>query len=161
MRFKVLAAVAGMLLLGGATSAEAQGVRFAPQLSFGEDSDLGIGGRVNFDLSSTFGSPGFNWISSFDYFFPGDNVNYWELNSNLGWTIPGVRGNVRPYVGGGLNYAHISFDNCAGDCGESEVGLNLMGGINIGTRTKLMPFIEGRIELNGGEQFVLTGGLYF
>ena len=161
MRLKVLAAAIGFVLVAGVGSAEAQGVRFAPQVSLGEDSDFGIGGRVNFDMSSTFRSPGFFIVGEFDYFFPGNNVNYWELNGNLGWLIPGVRGNVRPYVGGGLNYAHVSFDNCTGNCGNSDVGVNLMGGINLQTRTKIMPFIEGKFELGGGEQFVLKGGIYF
>jgi opacity protein-like surface antigen len=161
MRLKALAAAVGFVLLAGAGSVEAQGVRFAPQVSLGEDSDFGIGGRVNFDMSSSFGSPGFFIVPSFDYFFPGGSVNYWELNGNLGWLIPGVRGNVRPYIGGGLNYAHVSFDNCTGDCSNSDVGVNLMGGLNFQTRTRIMPFIEAKFELGGGEQFVLTGGIYF
>jgi outer membrane immunogenic protein len=161
MRLKVLAAALGLVLVAGVGTAEAQGVRFAPQVSLGEDSDFGIGGRVNFDMSSSFGSPGFFIVPSFDYFFPGNDVNYWELNGNLGWLIPGVRGNVRPYIGGGLNYAHVSFDNCTGDCSNSDVGVNLMGGLNFQTRTRIMPFIEAKFELGGGEQFVLTGGIYF
>jgi hypothetical protein len=161
MRLKVWAAAIGFVLVAGVGSAEAQGVRFAPEVSVGEDSDLGIGGRINADMSSTFGSPGFFITGAFDYFFPGNNVNYWELNGNLGWLVPGVRGNVRPYIGAGLNYAHVSFDNCTGNCGNSDVGVNLMGGINLQTRTRIMPFIEAKIELGGGEQFVLTGGVYF
>ena len=161
MRLKVLAAAIGFVLVAGVESAEAQGVRFAPEVSIAEDADIGIGGRVNFDMSSTFGSPGFFITGAFDYFFPDGNVNYWELNGNLGWLIPGVRGNVRPYVGGGLNYAHVSVDNCTGNCGDSDVGLNLMGGINIRTRGRIMPFIEAKVEAGGGEQFVVTGGIYF
>jgi hypothetical protein len=161
MRLKLLAVAAGIFLVAGATRAEAQGVRFAPELSVGEDSDLGIGARVNFGLSSAFGSPGWNGIVAFDYFFPGNDINYWELNANLGWMIPGVRGNVRPYVGSGLNIAHASLDNCPGDCGDSDAGINLMGGINFQTRTRIMPFLEAKVTLGGGEQFVLTGGLYF
>jgi opacity protein-like surface antigen len=161
MRLNVLAVAAGFLLVAGATRVEAQGVRFAPQLSVGDDSDLGVGARINFDLSSSFGSPGFNGIVSFDYFFPGNDVNYWELNGNLTWLIPSVRGNVRPYIGGGLNYAHASIDNCAGDCSNSDAGINLLGGINFKTRGRIMPFLEARVSLGGGEQFVLTGGIYF
>ena len=161
MRLKVLAAAVGFVLAAGVRAAEAQGVRFAPEVSVGDDADFGIGARVNFDMSSSFGSPGFFIVGSFDYFFPGNNINYWELNGNLGWLIPGVRGNVRPYVGAGLNYAHISIDNCTGDCGSSDVGVNLLGGINFQTRTRIMPFIEAKVEAGGGEQFVLTGGIYF
>ena len=161
MRLKVLAAAAAILVLAGVSTAQAQGVRFAPEVSLGEDSDFGIGARVNVDLSSTFGSPGFNGIASFDYFFPGDNINYWELNANLTWMVPGVRGKVRPYVGGGLNYGHGSVDNCTGNCSDGDVGINLLGGMNLQTRTKIMPFIEAKFTLGGGDQFVLTGGMYF
>ena len=161
MRLKFSVAAVGILLGVGTANVEAQGVRFAPEVSVAEDADIGIGGRVNFDMSSSFGSPGFFIVGSFDYFFPDGDVNYWELNGNLGWLIPGVRGNVRPYIGGGLNYAHASFDNCIGDCGNSDVGVNLLGGINFQTRGRIMPFIEAKVEAGGGEQFVLTGGIYF
>ena len=160
MRVRHLLALVGILAgAAAATDAQAQ-VRFAPQVSFGSDSDLGIGARVNFGLTSLFRQPGFNGIASFDYFFPGNNVNYWELNANLTYMIPGVRGNVAPYAGGGFNYGHVSVDNCTG-CGNGDVGINLLGGLNFRTRTKLTPFIEGRLALGGGDQFVLTGGLYF
>jgi hypothetical protein len=161
MRLKVLVAAAGILLLAGVGTAQAQGVRFAPELSLGEDSDFGIGARARFDMSSTFRSPGFFIVGSFDYFFPGNNFNYWELNGNLGWQIPGVRGNVQPYIHGGLNYGHASVDNCTGNCGDSDVGINLGGGMNLNTRTRIMPFLEAKFTLGGGDQFVLTGGVYF
>jgi hypothetical protein len=161
MRVRLCVAAVGILIGMATSSAEAQ-VRFAPQVSYGDDADLGVGGRVNFGLSNTFGSPGFFGTASFDYFFPGNDVNYWELNGNIGWAIPGVRGNVKPYVGSGLNYGHVSIDNCSGaGCGDSDVGLNLMGGLNFMTQSKVAPFLEARLELGGGEQFVLTGGLYF
>jgi hypothetical protein len=152
--------LAGCLMLG-ASAVQAQGVRFAPELAVGDDTDLGIGARVNFDLSSTFGTTGFFGVGEFIYFFPGGNVNYWEINGNLGYLIPNVHGNVKPYVGGGLNLGHASLDNCSGNCGNTDLGANLLGGINIHTRGRLMPFLEARVSLGGGDQFVFTGGLYF
>ena len=159
MRIKSLV-LAGFLTLAGAAAAEAQ-VRFAPQVAFGTESDFGIGGRVNFPLTQLFNTAGFFGVGEFNYFFPGGNVNYWELNANLNYLIPGVRGNVHPYAGGGANLGHVSVDNCTGDCSSTDIGLNLVGGINIETRTKMMPFIEGRIQLGHGDQVVFTGGLYF
>lgn len=161
MRLKFWLGTVGVLLIAGTTTAEAQ-ARFAPQVAFGSDTDFGIGGRVNFNLTSLFKTPGFFGIGEFTYFFPGDNVNYWELNGNLGYMIPGVRGNAHPYVGGGLNIGHVSVDNCGfTGCSNTDAGVNLLGGINISTRKRLMPFIEGKIQLGHGDQFVITGGLYF
>ena len=158
MRMKSLI-LAGFLVLG-ASVAQAQ-TRFAPELAFGSESDFGIGGRVNFSLTSLFKTPGFFGVGEFIYFFPSGNVNYWEINGNLGYLIT-VRGNVKPYVLGGINIGHASAD-CGGlnRCSSTDAGVNLGGGINIRTRGKLLPFIEGRIQLGHGDQFVVTGGLYF
>lgn len=164
MRLKFWLGTVGVLLVAGTTSAQAQ-VRFAPQINFGSDTDFGIGGRVNFDLTSLFKARGFFGIAEFNYFFPDGPVNYWELNGNLGYMIPGVRGTVKPYVGGGLNIGHASFDCPTGftcnNNSNTDAGLNLLGGINIQTRKKLTPFLEGRIQLGHGDQFVFTGGIYF
>jgi hypothetical protein len=152
--------VAGFLLLG-ATVANAQ-VRFGPEIAVGTDTDLGIGGRVNFSLTSLFRTPGFFGVGEFIYFFPSGPANYWEINGNLGYMIPNVRGNVKPYVMGGLNLGHTSVD-CGGfsGCSSTDAGANLGGGIDIHTRGKLQPFIEGRFQLGHGDQFVVAGGLYF
>jgi outer membrane immunogenic protein len=160
MRLKVWVVAAALLLAAGVSTAEAQGVRFAPQVSYGDDSELGLGARVRAGLPSL--APGIFLVGSFDYFFPGNDVNYLEVNGNLGYTIPGVRGKIHPYAGGGLNYARVSFDNCSGSgCSNSDIGLNLMGGLDFETSSKITPFVEIRLELSGGEQFVITGGFYF
>ena len=153
--------LAGFLLVG-ASAAQAQ-VRFAPEVAFGSDTDFGIGARVHFDLTSLFRTPGFFGKGEFIYFFPDGPVNYWEINGNLGYMIPGVRGNVKPYVDGGINIGHASVDCPAGfsGCSNTDAGVNLGGGIDIHTRGKLLPFIEGRIQLGHGDQFVVTAGLYF
>jgi opacity protein-like surface antigen len=156
---KVWVVATAFMLAAGVSSAEAQGVRFAPQLSFADDTDLGIGARIRMGFPSV--APGFFGVGSFDYFFP-DGFNYFEINANVGYVIPGVRGKVHPYAGGGLNIARASAENCSGSgCSNSEVGLNLLGGLDFETRSRIMPFIELRVELSGGEQFVVTGGLYF
>lgn len=151
--------LAGCLMLG-ASAAKAQ-VRFAPEAAFGSDADFGIGARANFSLTSLFKTPGFFGVGEFLYFFPGDHVHYWEINGNLGYLIT-VRGNVKPYVLGGLNIGHASVD-CGGfgHCSSTDAGVNLGGGINIHTHGKLLPFLEGRIQLGHGDEFVITGGVYF
>lgn len=159
---KLLIAVCTVLAVGVmAIPAEAQ-VQFGPQLSYADDFDFGIGARAQFDLGSavdeggTFGD--LRGVVSFDYFFPdcelGD-CSYIEINGNALYPFD-VEGEVEPYVGAGVNIARVSVE----DVSDTEVGLNALGGINFGLGP-FMAFSEARIELSGGEQFVLTFGALF
>jgi hypothetical protein len=151
------------------STAPAHAQRFGVQLDWGDDSDLGIGGRAEFTLGSLFASSGafsrMYGIGSFSYFFPDcdDTVvdvdcRYWEINLN--GAVPLVAQDIDPYIGGGLNLAHSSIDadGPGGDGDDTELGINLLGGLRflIGT---LSAFAEARAELGGGEQFVLTAGI--
>ncbi|MEO8295109.1 MAG: hypothetical protein ABI613_06290 [Gemmatimonadota bacterium] len=168
MRAKLCVAAVGLLLCAGAVTAEAQ-VRFAPQASFGSETDFGIGARAKLELANMIKSPGFFGIGEFNYFFPSGPLNYWEINANLGYIIPGAQRTAHPYVGAGLNIGHASV-NCGtdtgsgisyGGCSSTDVGFNFLGGLNFHTRTKLTPYIEARAQLGHGNQFVATGGVYF
>jgi hypothetical protein len=154
-----LIAVAVLLASVGAMPAAAQ-TRFGGELSWGDDSDFGLGGRVVLGLENYFRAP-IDAHLSFDYFFPsapnGVDVTYWEVNLDGGYRIPGVHGPINVYAGGGLNIAHGS----ANGNGNSDVGVNLLGGVQFKTKNRLLPFVEARVELGGGDQFVLTGGLLF
>lgn len=136
-------------------------VSFGVQASFGTDTDFGIGGRVIFGLRSLFPTAPLEAHVGFDYFFPGANVTYWEINGNVAYRIPNVRGSLAPYVGGGLNLAHASVDIGGVSASNTDVGLNLLGGTTFGTRSKVKPFAEARLTLGGGDQFVITGGVRF
>lgn len=161
-------AVLGCLafLAVGATDLQGQ-VRFGVQGSYGDDTDFGIGGRLATSLRSLIPATPLEFHASFDYFFPDDegtgaDITYWEINTNVAWMIPVTRTSVAPYAGGGLNIAHFAIDITGfGSADDTEVGLNLLGGIQFRTRTRLRPFVEVRVELSGGEQFVLAGGLLF
>lgn len=132
-------------------------IHVGPQLSLGEESDLGIGGRVAvYDLgdSETFD----NWegVGSVDVFFPGDDVSYWELNFNGIYNFPLGEGTpLFPYLGGGLNVARTSFEDADAD---SDLGLNLLAGWKYRAES-MTPFGEVRVELGGGEQLVVSGGI--
>jgi hypothetical protein len=68
------------------------------------------------------------------------------------------------YVGAGLNYANYDVDCeiCDAfdvDTGGSDIGLNLLGGWNFSGSKG--PFVQAKIVLGGGEQFVVTGGIRF
>ena len=141
----------------------AQRTSFGLQLDWGNDPNFGIGGRGVFPLRSLFPGTPLDGIVSFDYFFPGNNVKYWEINGNVAYRfkVP-ARSSLRPYGGGGLNIAHasVTFGGVSGS--DTKAGLNVLGGTTFKLkRSKLLPFAEARGEIGGGKTFILTGGVRF
>jgi hypothetical protein len=129
------------------------------QVSWADDADIGVGARIVVPLDQI--HPQLSFVPSFDVFFPGDDLNYWELNANLHYSFPQGNPQVVPYVGTGLNYARVSFRTPGtGRVSSSDLGVNLLGGIRFPMNT-VTPFAELKFEIGGGEQFVLTGGLTF
>lgn len=153
-------AVAGLLMLLPATAA-AQ-VRLGPQLSFGDDTDIGIGARVVVNAGA---SQRWDFIGTFDVFFPDDgpnnDVSYWEANGNLAYNF-GVEGapSLLPYAGAGLNISHVSIDNASGNFDDTDLGINLFAGTQFQSQS-VTPFAELRVVVEGADQLVLTGGILF
>jgi outer membrane protein with beta-barrel domain len=136
---------------------------FGVQLDWGNDPDFGIGGRGVFPLHSLFPKTPLDAIVSFDYFFPGNSVTYWEINGNVAYrfSVP-ARSSFRPYAGAGLNIAHASATVAGVSASDTKAGLNLLGGTTIKLKgSSLTPFVEGRGEVGGGKTFILTGGIRF
>lgn len=129
--------------------------RYGMQVSWGDDADIGLGARGVFGLPGSWQLPRLDAIASFDWFFPGGSVNYFEVNTNVAYRVPGVTG-VAPYVGGGLNIAHSS-----NGTSNTNLGLNILGGMRFNIGPKLNALTEARIELSGGKQLVLTFGVLF
>jgi len=148
--------VALAVLALGAGSAQAQ--RFGAQVSWADDVDLGIGGRLEYDFGASLADEGTlshtYLIGSFD-FFPdcGNDCSYFEFNGNLAVPV-NAENSLNPYVGGGLNMGRIS----VGSGSDTQFGLNVLGGLKF-TIGKLASFAEARMELKGESQFVLTFGV--
>jgi opacity protein-like surface antigen len=161
---RLLGGLCAVALLSGAGDAYGQ-VGFGAQLSWADDAEFGIGARAVVDLTPL--TNGLEASGSFDYFFPdqplGADINYWEINANMAYVFAGVPG-MAPYAGGGLNIAHasVSVDEFGIPLGASDtdLGLNLLGGARF-RAGPVQPFGELRIELGGGEQFVIAGGVIF
>ncbi len=163
LMFLVIACVSGVQ---GPNAQERQTrqIHLGPQLSYGSSSKLGLGVRLHANLRSP---DRLVIIGAFDWFFPdegsGDSRTYWELNGNVAYRfkIEGTTA-VAPYAGGGLNIAYSSRRSEGGGDGSShtDLGVNLLGGTLFGSGP-VLPFFELRVELAGGEQFVLTGGVLF
>lgn len=163
--FGVIALVGLAAVPAAAQAQQVKPFNIGVQGSYGSDSDFGVGVRYENSLNRLFPSMPLRFIGSFDWFFPdeggfgGVDVTYFEINANVAYAIPMANSPLRPYAGGGLNYARASVEVGGTDVSDSQVGLNLLGGIRFGG--KLSPFVEGRFELSGGEQFVISGGILF
>lgn len=127
------------------------------QASLGDNNaGLGIGVRYENRMTGLFpDSPNLRFIGSFDYFFPDAPAHYWEINLDVVnlFTLRNAR--VAPYAGGGLNIAR-GYGNGGGN---TDAGLNLVGGFRLPGRYR--PYLEGRLELGGGDRFVATFGWLF
>jgi hypothetical protein len=160
MSVLALVVAAGLVAQTAAAQTRAtRTVQFGGEVNWATDTDFGVGARAVWSaLGETISLKGLEGVASFDIFFPGNSVNYWELNADVTYplSIPSAP-RISPYFGGGLNVAHSSV---SGFGGSTDVGANLLGGIKFGLGT-LGAFTEGRLELHSGSQFVLTFGVLF
>ncbi len=176
-----LVVLAALVLVGVGSNASAadRPLSFGVQGSYGsDDTNFAIGGRLVLDLGSQVENV--EVVGTFDYFFPSVaddvdipgidfDVKYWEANANVIYKYPLSGSSMVPYGGVGLNYAHASASASVdlGDLGdygmsesESDVGLNILGGVLFGTGSTKF-FVEAKIEAGGGELFVVSGGIRF
>lgn len=156
--------VVGLMVLGfaaaGARTAEAQ-FRFGAQVSLASDTDVGIGARANFGLGAISERNPIEGQATFDYFFP-DAGDYWELTGNALYRFDTPSPSVKPYAGGGLIFAHSSVDVLGVRDSNSDIGLNLVGGLRFNVKgTTTLPFVEARFEIMDGSQFVIAAGVMF
>ncbi len=163
MRILPLVGIVG-LAFAATRPAQAQ-VQFGPQLNWASNSiGIGIGARAEMSLAKAIPSvKGLGVTGSFDFFFPGSGVNYFEVNANgtYHFDIQGLK-TIAPYVGAGLVVAHTSVTVTGfGSASTTNVGLNLLAGTNFQPLGKVTPFAELRLELRTGSAIVLTGGVLF
>lgn len=171
LRNVLTAALTTALVCSAAPLAAQVEPRLGLGVSFADDFDLGIGVRTEFNLKKWLEDDSFASrliaTGSFDYFFPDcEDCRYFEVNANLLHPFQLTASRLEPYAGAGLNVARFSVpdivldDGLAGGGSDTEVGLNILGGFYF-PFGKLNAFAEGRLELNGGEQFVLSFGVLF
>jgi hypothetical protein len=146
-------------VLASPRAAEAQ-VQIGPTLAYHGDFDVGVGGTMNVQMPALGERIGF--MADVLVFFPDvENVNYLEFNGNVTYDFPLANETVRPFVLGGLNVARVSVDVPTGvDGDETEIGLNLGGGLGFDLGS-LRPTAGVRVEVGGGEGFVLFLSLPF
>ncbi len=174
-RRKVWLVLAGVVALLASVSPAGAQLRFGVQGNYADDFDFGVGARVETSLASL--APenplvgALRGFAAFDYFFPDCSgltavdfdCSYWELHGGAKLPLP-ISETLRTYAGAGLGIARysISEEDLGGlvDASSTDLGLNLLGGVEF-PLSGLSSFAEARIELGGGEQFVLSLGVLF
>ena len=162
MRIRSMIVAAAALMLAVPATAVGQ-VTLGPQLSYGGDTEIGIGGRLLVGVESL---EHWDFVGTFDVFFPDDgpntDVSYWEANGNLAYNfLIEDAPSIFPYVGGGLNIARFSVEfEDGGDQSDTDLGLNLFGGTKFES-SSVTPFVEVRVVVEGADQVVVTGGILF
>lgn len=158
-----------MLIAIGLTAREAEAqMAFGAHASWASETDFGLGARAGFELPSV---ENLSIVPSFDIFFPssplsGVDVGWMELNGNVHYAFPlENNASILPYAGGGLSIvrASVEGDFPVGRVKESdtEMGLNLLGGLQFRSFGAMRPFAELRYNTVGQGQLVISGGITF
>jgi hypothetical protein len=92
--------------------------------------------------------------------------SYFELNGGVLYRFPIDSDDVSPFAMGGLNIARVKVEGegvgpgGSGSRTDTDLGLNLGGGVTFLTG-EVRPSVGLKIELSGGEGFVIFGALGF
>lgn len=154
--FTLALATAAALAVPGTAQAQ---IGLGVLAAFHDDMDFGVGAFVDAPMEGI--HENVHLMGDFTWFFPDvDGVDYFEINGNLLYDFPMPEQNFTPFALGGLNIARLSADEdeTGLDFSDTEVGLNLGGGLTFGTGS-LRPSVGARVELGGGEGFVLFGSI--
>ena len=160
-----LSGVAALMLAAGTAQAQVrtspgirEPARFGFQVSYGDDSNFGVGGRVRYGMQSLFPNAPLSSIASAEIYFPGNSVTWLDFNYNVVYNFrPAGAPKLTPYAGGGLNFVHVS----GGGTSASRLGLNVLGGTEFRSTGRVTPFAEIRLSMGDASQLVLTGGIKF
>jgi len=142
----------GVLVIPGKTEAQ---VEIGPTMAHHNDFDVGLGGTLNVQMPALGDRIGF--MADILVFFPdADNVKYVEFNGNVTYAFPLENPRVRPFALLGLNVARLSVDlpGELGSANDTQLGLNLGGGLGFDLGI-VRPMVGARVEVGGGEGFVL------
>ncbi len=144
-RIAMCAALASCVGFGVARAQDANAARVGSRMSYNFDvRDPGIGAQIDVPVASRIAL----YPSGAVYFV--DQGSLYGLNADVK-----VRVARALYVGGGLNLLHRS----VADVGNTDAGVNLLGGLEGHVGRRVRPFAEGRVILNDGSAFELGAGL--
>jgi hypothetical protein len=163
-------ALALALVVALAPSHELRAQSYAgPVVAFHDDFDFGIGGFITVPIPSF--AEGLSLIADLGIFFPDDppgaDWSYFEINGGVLYRFDVDSDQVSPFAMGGLNIARFSIEGEGVGPGpgsnrrsDTDLGINLGGGVTFLTGA-MRPSVGLKIQLSGGEGFVLFGALGF
>ena len=158
-----MAVFAILLAAGLSTQPAGAQVRFAPQVAWGGDQDLAVGGRLLVKLSRLASSnpdTGFtskiDFVLPFDWFVDCTECTYYEVTP--GFLLPLTVKDAGVYLGAGLNIARLSIDTEGEDRSNLDLGLGLTGGLLVPIKS-LNTFGEVRFTAGGAKQTVISAGI--
>ena len=96
---------------------------------------------------------------SFNFFFKKDFVSMWDFNANVHYQFP-VGGKVDLYPLAGLSVLGIKASVLGYSASDTEIGLNLGGGVDFDLSERLVLNVEAKYKI-GGEwsRFILSAGI--
>lgn len=144
-----------LVLLFVATTAQAQ-LSVGGGLGYGFDIEaLGIQGRAVYGITDQIRGQ-----ADFTYFLEGtDGVTSWEFNVNGNYMLTSS-GGFDIYALAGLNFAHVTVDlGPFGNASNTDTGLNIGAGAQMGLSDNLNFFGEAKFSLGGSDQLFLGAGV--
>lgn len=92
-----------------------------------------------------------------DVYLPA-NGSFVTLSTNVLYRVPVANARIQPYAGGGLG---VSFFDDATGRNQSDVGLNLVGGLRLPSSAVFTPFAQTQITLGSVDLIAFSGGVLF
>jgi opacity protein-like surface antigen len=144
---KLLALAVAALTLTSASLASAQSPtpsnEIGPRVGLSISPDqFVIGGQMNFPLQ-----PAGLDISPNVELGVGDHATTIQLNADLDYHFSDAGPNWNPYVGGGLGMAFFSYNNDVGGGSDTQLGVNLLGGLRFRQKNGSHLFTELRLGI--------------
>ena len=150
-------AVAALVLLPSLAKAE---VDFGVRGGFYSDAEAGfLGAEVLMDVTRSW-----YFNPNIEYVFV-DDGSLWTANGDFHYDFP-TRSNLAVWAGGGLAVIFSEIDpprgcrRCEGE-DETDVGLNLLGGVGFTKRGPIRPYVQGKVILSDNTEAAIAVGLRF
>ncbi|MCP4726913.1 MAG: hypothetical protein GY863_17870 [bacterium] len=161
MKIKALIPVL-LLFLVSANISQAQSINIGPRAGlYLEDTDISIGGEVDVELLSVLG---LHIITSVETIFADKNPDglgldsKWYFSCNAAYDMISL-GLGDLYVGGGLGVFRTKIE--ANSKKETDIAVNILGGIRFNVLGQLKPFANARITFSEDTSIILEGGFHF
>lgn len=152
-KFTIAAAAVALSLAMAAPSQAQTGMGF--NLQYGTDFEEFQGGiefLVPFQAVS-----GLSFVPNAELYLT-DDPTVFSLNADFHYAFGRYTQSVTPYVGAGLAVTRMAFEELDD---RTEVGVNLIGGINLRTSSAATPFFQVEYRTSDFEDLSFGGGVRF